>query len=217
MEPPSPVWRSELTPPAFLERSAGVFPQIAVHADWKLDNLGLMRNGRREKGERTMATCDECGFDWDASLLEMIRIIERFPDRASVLLDGAGDVVYRRPAPETWSPNEYMWHVLDTYHIFAEWLHMTRTEDHPTHASANADQLAEVRGYAERPIETALWALRPAAGLLVEEATIVDPDRLVMYKDWRDVTAAEVIGFAAHEAAHHLIDLERAVTVPAAG
>jgi len=164
-----------------------------------------------------MATCDECGFDWETPLLEKIRIIGQFPDRAGAVLEGAGGVEYRRPSPETWSPNEYVWHLVDSFPIFAEWLHMTRTQNHPTHAPADADRLAEVRGYAGRPIETALWALRPAAALLVQEAAIADPERLVMYKDWRDVTAAEVIGFAAHEAAHHLFDLERAVAVDAVG
>jgi hypothetical protein len=164
-----------------------------------------------------MATCDECGFDWDAPLLEKIRIIGRCPDRADAIVEGAGDAAYHRPDPETWSPNEYVWHLVDSFPIFSQWLHMTRTQDHPTHAPADQDRLAEVRGYAERPIETALWALRPASALLVQEAAIADPDRLVMYKDWRDVSAAEVIGFAAHEAAHHLFDLERAMAAGGAG
>lgn len=163
-----------------------------------------------------MTTCDECGFDWDAPLLDTIRIIGQCPERAEAVMEGASDAVYRRPQPETWSPNEYVWHLVDTLPIFSEWLHMTRTLDHPTHAPVDVDRLAEIRGYAERPIETALWALRPAAALLVQEAAIADPDRLVLYKDWRDVTAAEVIGFAAHEAAHHLFDLERALAVRAA-
>lgn len=149
-------------------------------------------------------------------MLEQIGTIGRFPERAQAVLEGAGEAAYRRPEPKTWSPNEYVWHLVDVFPIFSEWLHMTRTLDHPTHAAADADRLAEVRGYAERPVETALWALRPAAALLVQEAAMAEPDRLVLYKGWRDVTAAEVIGFAAHEAAHHLFDLERALTVGAA-
>lgn len=164
-----------------------------------------------------MASCDECGFDWEAPVLGMIKIIGLCPQRASVILEGTGDAVYQRPSPETWSPNEYVWHLVDIFPIFAEWLHMTRTQDRPIHAAANVDQLAEVRGYAERPIETALWALGLAAAPLVQEAAIADPERLVTYKEWRDVTAAEVIGFAAHEAAHHLCDLENAVTVRETG
>lgn len=163
-----------------------------------------------------MAICDECGFDWATPLLHQIRIIGQFPDRAHTLLQKRMGDVMHRPETATWSPNEYLWHLVDMFRIFSEWLHMARTQDHPTHAPADADRLAEIRGYAERPVETALWALQPAAALLVQEAIITDPDRLVLYKGWRDVTAAEVIGFAAHEAAHHLFDLERSLTVSAA-
>ncbi len=155
--------------------------------------------------------CDECGFEFDSPLLDEIHILARFPDRLRELLEGAGEVVYRRPAPETWSPNEYVWHMVDLSREFAEWLHMTRTRDCPTHAPPNADGVAEVRVYAERPIETGLWALQAGCVLLTQEAAIADPARMCVYKDWREVTAAEVIAFAAHEGAHHLVDLERAL------
>jgi DinB superfamily len=156
-------------------------------------------------------TCEQCGFDWEAGLDEDIRLVARFPDRASELLEGAGDVAHRRPTAETWSPNEYVWHLVDIFRMFSEWLHMTRVLDVPTLAPFDSDQLATVRGYAERPVQTGLWALRNAVELFVQEAARADPARTVTYKGWRDVTAREVIGFAAHEVAHHTHDLERQV------
>ena len=158
--------------------------------------------------------CDDCGFDWDTPLLEKIQVIGRFPDRAAELLQGAGDAAYRRPEPEIWSPNEYLWHLVDVFRVFPEWLHMTRTLDHPTHNPLEGDQAAQARGYGERPVETALWALRHAIELFVQEAAIADPERQVTYKDWRDdVTAGEVIGFAAHEVVHHTMDVQRGLQV----
>jgi hypothetical protein len=164
-----------------------------------------------------MTLCDECAFDWSTPLLAQIRTIGTLPDRVTAVVSGAGDAAYERPAPETWSPNEYVWHLVDMFNIFAEWLHMTRSLDHPTHASADPDAMAVARAYGEQPIETGLWALRNAAALLVQEAAIADVERIVMYQGWRDVTAAEVIGFAVHEGAHHLFDLERALGTVSAG
>jgi hypothetical protein len=158
-----------------------------------------------------MALCDECAFDWSTPLLEQIRAIGILPDRVTAVVHGAGEAAYERPAPDTWSPNEYVWHLVDMFNIFAEWLHMTRSLDHPTHVSGDPNAMAAARVYREQPVETGLWALRNAAALLIQQAAIADPERIVMYKGWRDVTAAEVIGFVAHEAAHHLFDLERAL------
>jgi len=156
--------------------------------------------------------CDECGFDWETPLIEEIRVIGRFPDRVSRLAEGAGDKLYERPAPETWSPNEYVWHLVDSFRVFAEWLHMTRTLDHPIHTTFDADQMAELRSYADRPAETGIWALHHAIALFIQEAAIAEPERQVTYKGWReDVTAGEVIGFAAHEVVHHTLDLARAL------
>jgi hypothetical protein len=154
-------------------------------------------------------TCEGCGFNWEAGLDEDIRLVALFPDRASELVGGAGDEALRRPSPEIWSPNEYVWHLVDIFRMFAEWLHMTRVLDLPTHAPLDSDQMAAVRGYSDRPVRTGLWALRNAIELFVQEAAKADPARMVTYKGWRDVTAREVIGFATHEVAHHTHDLER--------
>ena len=160
--------------------------------------------------------CDECGFDWTTSALDGIRLIGLFPDRVESIARGAGDRVNQRPDPDVWSPNEYIWHMVDLFHMFGEWLHMTRTLDHPTHAPLDSDALAAVRGYANRPFSTGLWALRDSIASFIQEAAIADLNSLVEYQGWRDVTAAEVIGFAAHEVAHHAFDLERALQSPGA-
>lgn len=153
--------------------------------------------------------CEECGFVWEAPLLDHIRVVSRFPDRVYELIEGLEGVAYQRPKPDVWSPNEYVWHVADVFSIFSEWLHIIRTHDHPTYATIDGDALANVRGYAERPIDTGAWALWNAVATFVQEAASADPERLVLCKGWREVSAAEVIAFAAHEATHHASDLER--------
>lgn len=153
--------------------------------------------------------CEECGFVWNAPLLDQLRIISQFPDGVYELTDGMDHVVYERPAPDVWSPNEYVWHVADVFSIFGELLHMVRTQAQPMYRTIDGDALAEVRSYGERPLATGIWALWNAVTTFVQEAVSADPERLIACKGWRDVSVAEIIGFAAHEATHHTMDLER--------
>src|ERR687886_258830 len=70
-------------------------------------------------------------------------------------------------------------------------------------------RVAEVRDYSRLSIQSGIWSLEEACRLVVAEAAMTDPTRTYHYHDWRDSTAAEVVGFLAHEAAHHLYDLRR--------
>lgn len=92
----------------------------------------------------------------------------------------------------------------------AEWLHDIRVRDHPTHYAVDNDALAPIRGYERLPVEVGLWSLEQSCRLFIAEAAITDPNRTCSYHDWKDVTAGEVVSFLAHEAAHHLHDLESA-------
>lgn len=156
-------------------------------------------------------TCEECGFRWDTPILEELRMIGELPERAQEIADGADEAVYKRSESNMWSPNEYVWHLSDWFHMFTEWMHLIRTQDDGVHIPTNPDAVADARRYGERTVYVAIWSLGNSCRLFVQEAAMTDPERTCMYKDWRPVTAAEVIGFAAHEAVHHLYDLERAL------
>jgi hypothetical protein len=153
--------------------------------------------------------CAECNFDWDTSTLEGLRIVDRLPADARELVERMGEAVYRRPEPEVWSANEYIWHLVDAFRMAAEWLHDIRVREHPTHYAVDNDALAAVRGYERLPVELGLWSLDQSCRLFVHEAAVTDPDRTCYYHDWQDVTAAQVVGFLIHEAVHHLHDLKR--------
>jgi hypothetical protein len=91
----------------------------------------------------------------------------------------------------------------------AEWMHDIRLREHPTHYVVDNDALAAARGYERLPVEVGLWSLEQSCRLFIDEAAVTDPDRTCHYHDWQDVTAAQVVGFLVHEAAHHLHDLKR--------
>ena len=153
--------------------------------------------------------CADCGFAWDTPILDGLRLIDQLPERARATVGDMGEEAYQRPAPEVWSANEYVWHLADAFRSAAEWIHDIRVRDHPTHYAIDNDALAAVRGYDRMPVEIGLWSLQEACRLFIQEAAITDPDRTCYYHDWQDVTAAQVVGFLAHEAVHHLHDLER--------
>lgn len=153
--------------------------------------------------------CGQCGFDWGTSILEGVRIIDQLPAACRELVERLGDEAYTRPAPQVWSANEYVWHLVDTFRLSAEWLHDIRVRNHPTHYAVDSDTLASVRGYARLPVDLGLWSLERSCRMFVHEAAVTDPDRTCYYHDWQDVTAAQVVGFLMHEAVHHLHDLRR--------
>ncbi|HZU14735.1 MAG TPA: DinB family protein [Chloroflexota bacterium] len=153
--------------------------------------------------------CAECNFDWGTSTLEGLRIIDRLPRKAREVVEEMGSAAYHRSDPAVWSPNEYVWHLADTFRLAAEWLHDMRTREHPTHYAVDNDALAAVRGYDQLPVELGLWSLDQSCDLFISEAGRTDPARTCFYDGWRDVNAGEVVSFLTHEAAHHLKDLER--------
>lgn len=154
-------------------------------------------------------SCPECGFDWETKIPDGIRTLAQLPNRASSIVDSMGELAYRKRQPDAWSASEYIWHLGDTLRMGAEWLHDIRTQDHPTHYAPDNDLIASGRQYRHLSAGTGLWSLDAACRLFTEEAARADPTRTCYYHDWRDVTAAQVMGFMFHEAVHHLFDLER--------
>src|SRR5437764_4906459 len=153
--------------------------------------------------------CAECGFAWDTTILDGLRIIERLPQDIRELAETREDALFERPAPQVWSPNEYIWHLAEIFRVSAEWMHDIRTQDHPTHYAVDTDALAALRGYNRLPLQTGLWSLEQSSRLFIAEAAVTQPTRTCYYHDWQDVTAAQVVAFLTHEAVHHLFDLRR--------
>jgi hypothetical protein len=153
--------------------------------------------------------CAECGFAWDIPVAESLRVIEQLPQAVRDTIATGGHLLFERPSPQVWSPNEYIWHLADIFRLGAEWLHDICVLDHPTHYAVDMDALADVRGYSRLSLQTGLWSLEQLCSLFIAQAAVTPPERTCYYHDWQDVTAAQVVAFLTHEAVHHLFDLRR--------
>ena len=153
--------------------------------------------------------CAECGFSWDTPIADGLRIVERLPQAIQDAIAGGGQVLFERPSPQVWSPNEYIWHLADIFRLAAEWLHDMGMLDHPTHYAVDMDALADARGYRRLSLQTGIWSLEQSCSMFITQAAVTPAERTCFYHDWQDVTAAQVVAFLTHEAVHHLFDLRR--------
>src|SRR5437016_180669 len=96
--------------------------------------------------------CAECSFAWDTPVADGLRIVDRLPAASREAIERIGEDVYRRPEPEVWSANEYIWHLVDAFRMAAEWLHDMSMREHPIHYAVDNDALAAIRGYTRLPV-----------------------------------------------------------------
>jgi hypothetical protein len=154
------------------------------------------------------ARCSECGFDWSIGVPDAIVLVAGSPERVRKLLEGAEDAT-KRPSPGVWSPNGYLWHLVDVLRIGAERL-LTASLD-PTAGIPCWDEnaLAEVRRYD---------SLSPKVGLSVYHSTVTDwvaiaeaapPASSVAHARFGVVTAEDLVRRNAHEVEHHELDIRR--------
>lgn len=117
-----------------------------------------------------------------------------------------------RPAPEVWSPVEYLCHVRDVFVSHLIRLHRARTEEDPGLEPMFNDLRTRRLRYGERDASSTLDELEAAVAGLLEEVERFRPE------DWsRPVhrlpgevrTARWLLRNAAHEGIHHLGDLGR--------
>jgi hypothetical protein len=175
--------------------------------------------------------CAECGFSYpQCSRLEAAGIIDRLPDAVRrAVADVPRGLLHTRPgsapaasAPSVgWSVTEYVCHLRDVCVVSTLRLHRTRTEDRPVLEPMLNDYRARVFRYDGYDIDAVLTELDLVSAALHEE--ILD----TASGEWtriavRDVhgageehgagevrSAGWIIRNAAHEAVHHLRDVDR--------
>jgi DinB family protein len=131
--------------------------------------------------------------------------------------DAAGTALRTRPNPKTWSPLEYAAHMRDVIALWGWALHRTLTEDQPQLPSPDPDlpdlAASENLYNSQDPSTVARELTENAERMARRVATIVAPDqwqRLAHFGDMR-VSALDIVRKVAHEARHHLLDIERAI------
>jgi hypothetical protein len=165
------------------------------------------------------SVCAECGFSYrECSRAEALGIIRQLADALEHAADGVASASLRvRPAAGGWSVTEYLCHVRDVCVVSTLRVHRIRSETRPVLEPMLNDVRATRFRYNEQPLELVLHDLRVVATALQEE--ILD----TRYTDWDRVGVREAAGMreerslgwvvrnAAHEAVHHLQDVERLV------
>ena len=160
-----------------------------------------------------MDACDECGFVYAQVGAEtLVDRLREFGPRYAAALRAIGEP-RRRPAPEVWSPLEYVCHVRDVFQAQRERLELAIRTDEPEFTPMGREELVVTRAYNQQDPEVALRELAAVAEeLAVVLAGPVDLDRTGVY-NWphREVRTLLWLGrHTVHEGEHHLLDVRRA-------
>ena len=112
--------------------------------------------------------------------------------------------------PGAWSPTEYLWHMVDVLRIGTERLWTLTIDPDAGVPSWDENDLAQVRRYGDLSLAVGLMAYGRAAEDWVTAAQDAFPDAQTTHSELGTITAVEVIRRNAHEAQHHLLDIEQA-------
>ena len=152
--------------------------------------------------------CRACGYRWtepvDALVAEVLVLDDTF--RSSLRgLPGTA-----RHPELVWCASAYVLHVADNLRIHGERMAATCSGVSFEFVPADQDELAEVRSYANVPLEGALWSLRSVLVPYVEIFREADALGVVLPHPTRGPQlAADVLRGNVHDAHHHGWDLRR--------
>jgi hypothetical protein len=165
-----------------------------------------------------MTRCEECGFDWEVTPADAIAGLraaaERFPRPLSRFLSNEDpDVILRtRPEPAVWSALEYAAHTRDAFAFYDDRITRVLSEDHPQLVRADFDILCEERHYIDEDPATVAEGLAGVGRALADRLDALDDaqwERVGIGVDGDTRTVLVLARRAAHEAAHHLLDMGR--------
>jgi len=151
--------------------------------------------------------CAECGFTWTISGKDAIDLVTRLPEEAAAAIGRLHEPM--RQAGDRWSASMYVWHLADVLRIGTERL-LTLTHD-PGRGITCWDEnaLAEARRYAQLSPGVGLIVLRAAAREWAQAASKAPAEAMVRHPQFGSLGAVEIIRRNAHEAHHHLMDVNR--------
>jgi hypothetical protein len=163
--------------------------------------------------------CDECGFDYDLQTLRPIGpLLRAAVDPYLALFETDAATLRRRPAPETWSPLEYVSHLRDELLVQRERVLRALVEDVPTFVPMHRDERVELEHQNEQDATRVGEELVVATGLLADLFAVLDDDQLERTGIYNYPTPQERsirwIGVhTLHECRHHLLDVEKATAI----
>ncbi len=166
-------------------------------------------------GQRTEEwSCDQCGMHYadhtgGASLADVTTAsAERWRRTVSRM---AEPQLRERPDPGTWSVVEYGGHIADVLSWMVDALERMREEHEPTIEFFDPDRRAEEATYRDRdlaPLTDDVDRAADTLAVLLQGITDAEWDRTATFP-WGERDVLDMARNAAHEAVHHLWDVER--------
>jgi hypothetical protein len=158
---------------------------------------------------------DACGFDYDSvGVADVPGRIGAAGPRYAAALSGVAEL-RRRPAPEVWSPLEYLCHVRDVLGVQRERVALALEVDNPVVTPMGRDERVVRDAYNAQDPAVVLAALNAAATELARDLAALTPaqwERTVVY-NWPSPAPRTLLWVARHtihEIEHHLGDVVRA-------
>ena len=160
-------------------------------------------------------SCNECGYSWQTSYEDALRLIETAAARYGRLLEGHADAK-RKPDPQTWSPSGYVWHLSDWFRIQGQRIYAIDRDLDYVHVALSGDPqaLGDMFHYDELSTPAGLWALGRSGADFVAAAT--DARRDLVFRAGDDAwTVEDLVIWVGHEVIHHELDIKRGLGIAA--
>ena len=157
--------------------------------------------------------CRECGYSFALSQQQALGLLTNLPDAYDAALrDATGDELH----PDlSWSVTAYVSHVADNLRIWAERLVGVASGAGLGIAPYDENELASVRSYQRIPLGAARWSLgRSVLEIEIAAGQSAPSGPVLNHPERGEMTLTEVLVAIAHDARHHLWDIERTLAHP---
>ncbi len=154
------------------------------------------------------ARCPECGFPWSTGVEDAIAMVGESPLLFAQALASV-DAATTSPSG-VWSPTQYLWHMVDVLRIGTERLWTLEVDADAGLPSWDENDLARVRRYGDLSASVGMIAYERAVETWVGAAKNTPPGASATHSELGALSTADVIRRNAHEAQHHLLDIEQA-------
>lgn len=166
--------------------------------------------GRRTFGE----PCHGCGYAWSIDPADAQALVSRIPSRlGGLLVDAGGD---ERHPSLSWSVTAYVAHIGDNLRIWAERIADGSAAGTVVISTYDEEALALARAYGAIGLRGALWTLHRSTRDWVDAVTSAPPCLVMEHPERGAILLEEVIRTNAHDAAHHVWDIERSLKIATA-
>jgi hypothetical protein len=155
--------------------------------------------------------CRECGFSWSITTADAKGLVAGVPSQLAVMLaEASGN---ERLPQLTWSVTAYVAHIGDNLRIWAERLAGITRGGSPVVAGYDEHLLAEARAYGSISLPAVQWTLQRSTNDWLEAVTNAPADLVMAHPERGAIDLDEIVRSNAHDAAHHMWDIERSLRI----